>query len=161
MLDAGAFASMSVELDHGEIVRMAPANMPHTLALDSVLMSLKAAIRETERAFGEPALVLPDDTVREPDVCVFDGAVVRERIATAALARIVVEVSDTTLSYDLGTKALDYAAAGIPEYWVVDLAAKSTHVMCEPTPDGYASRKIVAFGEPVTSSRLREPVIVG
>lgn len=160
MLDAGAFAGMSVELDRGEIVRMAPANMPHTVALDAVLMQLKAAVSDNQKAFGEPSVLLTDDTLREPDVCVFDAAVVRERLATSAFAQIVVEVSDTTLSYDLGVKCADYATATVPEYWVVDLAAKVTHVMTDPAPDGYRTRRVVAFGQPLSSPRLTAPVIV-
>jgi len=34
---------------------------------------------------------------------------------------LLVEVSDSTLRYDLGKRASLYAAHGIPEYWVFDL----------------------------------------
>jgi hypothetical protein len=37
--------------------------------------------------------------------------------------RLAVEISDTTLGFDLTTKAELYARAGIVEYWVVDVAA--------------------------------------
>ena len=40
----------------------------------------------------------------------------------AAQALLVIEISETSRAVDLGRKAAIYAAAGIPEYWVLDLA---------------------------------------
>jgi len=37
---------------------------------------------------------------------------------------LLIEVSDTTLRYDLNVKARLYATHGVREYWVVDLVAK-------------------------------------
>ena len=37
-------------------------------------------------------------------------------------ALLVIEISVTSRAVDLGRKAAIYAAAGIPEYWVLDLA---------------------------------------
>ena len=34
----------------------------------------------------------------------------------------LVEIADTTLTYDLETKRRVYAEAGIPEYWVISIA---------------------------------------
>jgi Uma2 family endonuclease len=41
---------------------------------------------------------------------------------------LAVEVAHTSLQYDLTTKAELYAAAGIPEYWVLDLEGRVLHV---------------------------------
>lgn len=46
---------------------------------------------------------------------------------------LVIEVSDTSLVYDLRRKAPLYVAGGIPEVWVVDLGARVVHVS---TADG-------------------------
>ncbi len=41
----------------------------------------------------------------------------------------MVQISDTTLGFDLTTKAELYARAGIIEYWVVDVAARRLMVL--------------------------------
>jgi hypothetical protein len=56
---------------------------------------------------------------------------VTDHPATALLA---VEVSLTTLSYDLTTKAELYATAAIPEYWMPDLEGRQLHVFRDPAP---------------------------
>jgi Uma2 family endonuclease len=57
-------------------------------------------------------------------------------------AVLVVEVSDTTLAFDRGAKAADYAAAGIDDYWVVNLVDRQIEVYRNPTSRGYAPAKI-------------------
>jgi len=49
-------------------------------------------------------------------------------------AVVIVEVADTSLTYDLTTKAEVYAAAGIADYWVLDLAGRALHVLRDPRP---------------------------
>jgi len=63
-------------------------------------------------------------------------------------------VSDTTRDYDRETKLPLYAAAGIPETWLVDLVANRIERHTEPEPDGY--HLIARFGR----RALVESVIV-
>ena len=55
------------------------------------------------------------------------------------------EVSDTTLDFDLRVKGPLYARAGIQEYWVVDLKARRMVVHREPVAGVYQS--IEAYSE--------------
>jgi len=52
---------------------------------------------------------------------------------------LVVEIADSSLSYDLGRKAGLYAAFGIAELWVIDAVTLQTRIHREPTPTGYRS----------------------
>jgi Uma2 family endonuclease len=45
----------------------------------------------------------------------------------------LIEISDTTLSIDLNKKKQIYAAAGISEYWVMNVKANSLTVFCQPS----------------------------
>ena len=47
---------------------------------------------------------------------------------------LIVEVADTTLAYDLTTKAELYATAGIADYWVLDVENRQLHVFRDPQP---------------------------
>ena len=59
------------------------------------------------------------------------------------------EISDTTLAFDLGTKARLYARAGIPEYWVVDVTGQRIVVHRDPRAGIY---------ENVTSCRTGQTI---
>ena len=64
--------------------------------------------------------------------------------------RLVAEISDSTLAFDLRVKAKLYARAGIVEYWVIDVQGRRLIVHREPQSDG-------SFGS-VLSYRENEPV---
>lgn len=68
-----------------------------------------------------------------PDLSVVDGSPDDYNV-NPSTALLAVEVSDTTLSIDL-EKALLYAAAGIREYWIVDLNNRLLIVHRDPQPD--------------------------
>ena len=70
----------------------------------------------------------------------------------------MVEVADTTLPFDLGTKIPLYAAAGIAEAWVVDVQERVLHVYRDPGAAAYRTSFTLAGGESV--SPLALPAIV-
>jgi Uma2 family endonuclease len=53
-------------------------------------------------------------------------------------ALLVVEVAETSLAYDLKTKATLYAAHGVPEYWVINASTLMTTVHTQPSGNAYA-----------------------
>jgi Uma2 family endonuclease len=93
----------------------------------------------------------------EPDVVVIPGSP-RDYwhlpTPTAALARVVAEVSDTTLYYDTTTKAQLYATAGIADYWVLDVENERLLVFRHPTPlagvIAYRTCRILTAADTVT-----------
>ena len=52
---------------------------------------------------------------------------------------VVEEVSDTTIDFDLTTKAMLYSSAGVREYWVANIAGSRLIVHRGPSADGYLS----------------------
>jgi len=71
--------------------------------------------------------------------------------------RLVVEISDSTLGFDLTTKAELYARAGIVEYWVIDVAARRLIVHRDPREGLY--RSVTAYREEESASPLASPGI--
>lgn len=63
--------------------------------------------------------------------------------------RLVVEISDTSLRFDLTVKAELYARAEIPEYWVFDVLQKRLIVHREPKGGRYVQVTAYAIGESV------------
>ena len=68
---------------------------------------------------------------------------------------LVVEVSDTTLRFDLRDKASLYARAGIIECWVVDLNGRKLIVHREPKEGHYTS--VVSYDENDSVAPLAAP----
>ena len=64
--------------------------------------------------------------------------------------RLVVEISDSTLAYDQNEKGPLYAAAGIAEYWIVDVNTRRLLVYRDPQPAGYASLQTLRATESVS-----------
>lgn len=84
----------------------------------------------------------------EPDLAVARGdrGAYRDRHPSGEEIALVVEVADTTLSTDR-LKAKTYAGAGIPIYWLVNLADRCVEVYSHPGTGGYRSRRVVAAEE--------------
>lgn len=83
----------------------------------------------------ELPLAVPPRSEPEPDVAVVRDEDDSRRHPSWAL--LVVEVSRSSLVVDLEVKSLIYAAAGVPEYWVVDPDERVVHVHRVPGADGY------------------------
>ena len=110
-----------VELLEGVIVAMAPEGPRHSGVVELVVATLRAALGA--RAWVRTAH--PFDASRwsvpEPDHAVVSGAPRDYLERHPSAAHLVVEVATTSLPQDRLTKAPIYAAAGVPEYWIVNL----------------------------------------
>ena len=76
----------------------------------------------------------------------------------------IVEVSKSSLVYDRTAKLADYAATGIPEYWVADLSARHFEVYTAPEGTGYQVQRKYSFDEafaPQAFPELRRAWLAG
>jgi Uma2 family endonuclease len=63
---------------------------------------------------------------------------------------LLIEISATTLEFDLDVKGLTYAQAGIDKYWVLDVTNRSLYVLREPNDAGYQSQTILQATDRIT-----------
>jgi Uma2 family endonuclease len=137
LVDLGRFEGQHVELLEGEIVAMAPQKWPHSRSVDDIAWALDRALLarhgEVYRVRQEKPLAANDLNEPEPDISVVD-AVAMHAAGHPATAHLVVEVSDSSRRVDLVHKPRIYAAARVPEYWVVDLTDRSVVVHRDPDP---------------------------
>jgi Uma2 family endonuclease len=137
LVDQGGFAGQHVELLEGEIVAMAPQKWPHSngatrlaRALDRALLARHGDVFVVRQ---EKPLAATDLSAPEPDIDVVDEAALHGA-GHPTTAHLVVEVSDSSHRVDLAHKPRIYAAARVPEYWVVDLTDRSVVVHRDPDP---------------------------
>lgn len=147
MIEAGILANRSVELLNGEIVEMSPEGAAHsslsTKARNylSRLLGDRALIRE-----GHPITLPLSQSEPEPDLAIV------QRLQSSGNDEYwdhhpypeniywLIELSDSSLRKDLESKARVYAAAGIGEYWVIDLKQMILIVMRDPVDGEYRSQ---------------------
>jgi Uma2 family endonuclease len=59
-------------------------------------------------------------------------------------ALLIVEVAESSLAYDMQTKARLYASHGVAAYWVVDLTAAQLHFFAAPQGAAYGDTRSTA-----------------
>lgn len=156
LVESGAFVDYAkTELIDGDIYVMNAQFSPHARAKSRLHVALAARLQEIGsdlESLVEVAIRLNDDTMPEPDLVLTTwrgrGAVPVETVA------LVIEVSDTTLDRDLGRKSDLYAAAGIPEYWVIDLNENRALMHENPDADGYHGQLDLPLGETLASATI-------
>ena len=128
-----------VELIRGEIVQMSPIGRRHHAFVTNLTQILVTRLAGRAIVSVQNPVVLADDTEPEPDLAVYRRRAVpyKEREPHADDALLLIEVAETSLAYDRSTKLRLYAAAGVPEYWVVDCVAESIEVHRTPHGGGY------------------------
>jgi len=150
MAEGGAFDDFKVELIAGEIQRMNPPMGGHSSRQAMVIGLLWASVPDAAgRLHGEVGVRLDDDTVVACDAALLRTPVTERRALEAAELLLAVKVAETTADRDLGLKRRLYAAAGVPNYWVLDGARGVTHVFGSPADGDYATVAVVPFGEPL------------
>lgn len=152
MVEAGIFgASDRVELLDGEIVETSPQRSRHATAVTLVADRLSLIARAIGGCLvrAQLPLALGTESEPEPDAAVVDGTARDYRDRHPTTARLVVEVSDTSLAYDRGRKLAAYARAGIVEYWVLDLPGAALEVYRKPSGERYGEVLRLAAGEQV------------
>jgi len=130
-----------VELIDGYLVKKMVKNPPHVVACARVGAALaRIAPAGWHTRPGEPVRIA-GRTEPEPDVALARG-VIDDYESSHPEPRdiaLVVEVADTTVAKDRRRRRT-YGPAGIPVYWIVNLASRRVEVYTGPSPDGYALR---------------------
>ena len=117
---------------------MSPKGVRHEAIRNELAFHLSRQCPATLRVASEAPLTLAADEFVEPDVFVHPRSV-RLAEVRGDTVLLVVEIADSSLAYDLDTKAGIYAACGVREYWVVNARTLETRVHRQPSSAGYGS----------------------
>ena len=150
MIERGEFdEDERVELLDGEIVPKMPRNDPHLFTVEEVCVRLREKAPTGWCVRQEYPITL-STSEPEPDAAVARGDrrdYLHRKPGPADVA-LVVEVADNSLRRDRRKRAI-YAAAGIPEYWIVNLPARVLERYTEPAGGRYAVEEIFRPGDAV------------
>jgi Uma2 family endonuclease len=141
MVDAGIIEEDEhVELLDGVLLVMSPQGPAHSALTVHLRRRLERLLGDRAHLRDHSNLRLDNHNLPEPDVAVVVGHELDylHRLPTAADVLLVVEVSVTSQRRDR-KKALLYARTGVPEYWILDVPARTLTLHRGPTAAGYTS----------------------
>jgi Uma2 family endonuclease len=163
LVDEGVLsADDRVELLEGVIVAMAPQNPPHASTMASVAEALMRAVGKRAAVRSQAPLVVGALSVPEPDVAVVPGRQRDYANVHPTTALLVVEVAESSLIQDRLTKASIYAAAEIPEFWIINLRDNCVEIHRDPDARArrYRVSRIARRGERIRLVALPVSVAV-
>jgi Uma2 family endonuclease len=156
LVGLGVFDDERIELIQGVLVKMSPQEAPHASTVQKLTKLLIARLQERGEVRVQLPLALSDVSEPEPDVAVVAlGDYETEHPRTALL---IIEVADSTLKKDR-RKATVYAGAGIAEYWIVNLGARTVEAYASPEGDRYAEVRTLRTGETLRPRALPDVAI--
>ena len=149
MAEAGILAwGERVELIDGEIIDMVPIGSDHggmtdrlaRLIIPAVAGHVAVGIQRPVRldAYNEPQ---PDVVLMRPRADDY-----RSGHPTADDVLLIVEVANSSLAFDRGTKLPLYARFAVPEVWIVGLAGAAIEVYRAPNAGSYRDTERVTDG---------------
>jgi Uma2 family endonuclease len=161
MAAGGLLPERGVELIDGLVVEMSPKGDRHGYAATCLNAQFVDQRRGRYAVYADSlSLRLGPRDEPDPDIALArtTRSYARERPRPEEIA-LLVEVADTSLAFDLGEKRAKYAAAGIPEYWVVDLQRNVVHVLRNPHGDAYADLRVAHGGEVISPAEFPDVAI--
>ena len=150
-----------VELIRGEIVAMSSIGNEHMATVDS-------SARFWVTALGDRAIVRIQGSVRldefnepQPDVTLLKRRddFYRSRSAGPSDVFLIVEVSDSSLSYDRGVKLNLYAEFEIPEVWIANIRARTIEAYTDPSGGEYTARRTFRPGQTVSPAAFPDAAL--
>jgi Uma2 family endonuclease len=142
-LREGGYLSGRYELIDGEIISKMGQGPTHSFVLIVIadfLITLFGGLRVRQQL---PITIPGEDglyTEPEPDIAVTvkEASAYKGRHPGPGELALVVEIADSSIAFDISTKSLMYARAGVAEYWVVDISNRHVHVHQAPLDSGFA-----------------------
>ena len=146
-----------VELIDGQVVEMTPIGPEHAGCVAALTRLLSYLVGDQAVVWVQNPVSLSEWAEPQPDVAVLAPRPDGYRTAHPSPGDILllIEVAASSWEHDRDVKVPLYAAAGVPEVWLVDLAGDAIAVYRDPGPAGYATLRIARRG--VTLRALQLP----
>jgi Uma2 family endonuclease len=159
--DLGFFDTRRTERIYGSVVIMSPVSFKHTLCRTLTTLLLQKEFGAGFFPRDQDPLPVEDHSEPQPDVAICSGSP-RDYTDHPRQPVLLVEISDTTLKRDTGVKARLYAAAGVADYWVLDVVRRRLMVFRQPKEDassesGFNYFSFVRLNENDVVSPLAKP----
>src|SRR4028118_363984 len=133
----------NIELLNGAIVEKMPKGTKHSAANDRVARVFYRVLGDKAIVRNQNPIWLDDFSEPEPDIVLaaLNENDYEDKHPTPEDIFLILEVSDSTLSYDRTAKSAAYARAGIRQYLLLNVQDGTLEDYREPGSDGYQSKQ--------------------
>jgi Uma2 family endonuclease len=147
-----------LELINGEILEMAPIGFNHAGHIIRLLNFFAPLVTSKALINSQNPLQLGDLSEPEPDFMLLkpNDDFYSSRHPNASDVLLLIEVADSSLTFDQNQKLRLYALHGIPEYWLLNLNDSCLEVYRKPNGEVYAEKTTLHIGDTTTLSQLDE-----
>ena len=143
-----------VELIGGEIVEMSSIDGRHAACVREINRLLSRQVDDELRVDVQSPVRLNEQEEPQPDLAVIRARDYGDSLPTPEDVLLLIEVADTSLSFDRDVKLPLYSRSGIEEVWLVDLNAGVIVRHTEPSENGYRLLRRAGRGETLESATL-------
>ncbi len=159
MLDIGILSEDDrAELIDGEVRAMCAIDPIHAAIVNRFNNYLSAQIADRAILSVQNPVRLHDYTEPLPDLALLrwqdDFYAQRHPLPEDVL--IIIEVANTSLVYDRKEKLPRYAAAGIPEVWLVNIARQTVEQYATPANGQYTYQQVIGRGQALTTRVIND-----
>ena len=141
-----------VELIEGEIRHMPPIGSPHAAGVNRLAFTFIGKLTGRATVSVQAPVRLSEFSEPQPDLLLlrFREDFYASRHPQPDDVLLLVEVADSSLGFDRGTKAGLYARHGIPEVWIEALGRDFLEVYRDPSPQGYRDVRTFRRGDRIS-----------
>ena len=139
LVEFGVFANEKIELLQGGLVPMSPQGSRHAFMVQVLTRVLIRQLGDRAWVRVQLPFAASDISEPEPDLAVMPPGDYHDEHPARAL--LVIEVADSSLREDRDLKSPIYAAAGVPEFWLIDVNAETVTVYRNPDGASWTEMK--------------------
>lgn len=155
MAEAGILSEDEhTELIDGEIIQMSAMGGRHVEAVRRLTHLLVRAAGDDWGVNVQSPISMPPYGEPEPDFAVVKARPYGGQLPQPDDVLLVIEVADTSLTYDQDIKLPMYAEREIPEAWIADIKNKTLKCHSDPIHGIYTSTKTAGPGMEIESTVL-------
>jgi Uma2 family endonuclease len=123
-----------IELLNGEMIEMSPIGPSHTAHVKAINRVLSKLLEGQAIIGVQDPIVLDNLSEPVPDISVLKWRADDYLLAhpTPKEVLLVIEVADSSINIDRSIKLPIYAAAGISDYWIINLPEKKIELFSNP-----------------------------
>ncbi|NJN02408.1 MAG: Uma2 family endonuclease [Leptolyngbyaceae cyanobacterium SL_1_1] len=156
-------ASDRIELIRGELMQMAAKGTAHEVCLTRLLRELPKCLGDDFTLRCQSPITLPPDSEPEPDFAIVQNRAddYLDHHPYSADILLLIEISDSSITYDREVKLPLYAENGVADYWIFNLAETILECYSEPyfKPTGswaYRTQRVCLATEAIALPNLSD-----
>ncbi len=139
MAEVGILTEKRIELIEGEIIKMSPIGSKHAAYVNHLNRLLSSMLSGSYLLSIQNPVQLGSLSEPEPDLAILHARKHKyfNQLPRQEDVKVVIEVANSSLSYEQQKKTQLYADAGIEEYYILNIDMEIVEAYSQPRPGKY------------------------